>query len=110
MAILTLKDAAPVLSVKNARAVRRLIRQDPTLPFAKKGKRWLVVDTDLEKWVRGGYSDRATKLLEDQCTDGEGSGTSASEALDALLKQPTGKGQKPLNTSSTRRRGTAATA
>ena len=85
MTILTLADAARVLGVKNARAVRRLIRQDPTLPFARKGKRWLAVEADLEQWVRHDYEEKAKQLLAGTLVDEDAATRSAAHFLDDYL-------------------------
>ena len=88
MAILTLDDAAPFLGVKNGRAVRRLIRLDPTIPFAKKGRRWLAVEEDLLVWVRSGYSEQAKRLLGGTPIPDEATESAARELDERLATHP----------------------
>ena len=52
--ILTHKDPMTwlALGVKDARGVRRFIRENPDAPFCKRGKTWFTVDSDLEQFMR----------------------------------------------------------
>jgi hypothetical protein len=112
MIALTLDEVAVKLKKSDGRAVLRLAANDPTFPINRKVKPHLVLDEDLDAWIRAGYTDKAKRMLKGEiCTDeasGE-SGRSASEVLDRLLEQPIKSVQKLLNTSSTPNCGTGKT-
>jgi excisionase family DNA binding protein len=106
---LTLEQAAEFLNWK-PRTLLRKIKDDPTLPVCKKGKEYRFIQSDIEEWIRAGYSGEAKKLLgREECTSEAVSTTSALEEYESLLKRGTASGRKGLNTNSTRRRGTVTT-
>src|SRR5688572_19551578 len=109
MSTLTLAEAAPFFKKKNARAVRALLKADPSIPWFKAAGKILFLEADLERWGQARYSEPAKKLLQGAtCTD-EGkreSGKSVSQELDNLLKPPIGKERRASNTNSTTKRGT----
>ena len=75
---LTLAEAAPILQRKNARSVRKFIRDNPTVPWRKIGGKIVFLVADLEEWIRHGYSEPARKLLKGEpCLSEEESGGSA---------------------------------
>jgi excisionase family DNA binding protein len=106
---LTLDQAAEFLNWK-PRTLLRKIKEDPTLPVRKAGKEYRFLQSDIEEWLRAGYSDAAKEMLgRGECINGAASTTSALEEYESLLGQGTGKGQRDSNTSSTRKRGTVTT-
>ena len=107
---MTLDEAAMFLGW-HPDTLRRKMRNDLTLPRSKKGKEYRFIQADLENWLRADYPEPARKLLKgDPCSSAVVSGGSALEELGKRLEQLTGKGRKPLNTSSTRKRGIEETA
>ena len=124
MSVLTLTTAAPLMGINNGdqkkdvRAMRRVIRLDPTCPFAKKGNRWLAVEVDFLEWIRRDYTDAAKQLLQEGvCINdgiqkpgsGTGTGTSALQVIESHLGPRTRRKRARSSTSSTPRLGIAAT-
>ena len=112
MTALTLKEVAAKLHKSDERGVLRLASADPSFPINRKVKPHLVLEEDLDAWIREGYTDEAKRMLRGEtCTDevnGE-SGRSASEALDRLLGHPIKSVRKLSNTNSTPNFGTGKT-
>jgi excisionase family DNA binding protein len=94
----TLEEAAAYMSL-DSRTLRRKMRRDPTIPYARIGKGYRFLESDLANWIRSQYGREMYRppQLESKALDGTTRRTERQEQiLDEILALSTLKRAKEI--------------